>query len=363
MNILIVGFGNAGSGIAADLALKGHSVVALKTSDAMHVPHYDHVLLDRKLTLVEGGRSRTAQLAGLTRNPQEAFSPYPDVVMITTQSLQHDHIFEIILPFLRGGTTILLEPGNAGSILLARRALPKGICIAEATSTPIDVRIEEPGVVDVLFRNVRNPLGFFPLAKSERALRQLQELYPNFYCLGHALAAALHNPNLIVHTVGSLLNIPRIEYSAGEFWMYKEGFTRSVWNIIEALDAEKIEVLQGLNADPFPYLEIAKIRNAEDVTIDARTMFDIYCQTGSPKGPSSINTRYIYEDVPKGLVLLESLGALLGLRTPTASMLIDLAQAYTRSDYRASGSSLKNLGIDGYTVADLLAWLNSGSTV
>lgn len=361
MKILVVGFGNAGSGIAADLALKGHNLVVLKTSGIMHVAHFEQVLSDGKITLAEKGISRVARLDCLTRNPKDAFKTYPDIIIVSTQSLQHEHVFEIIAPFLRGKTIVLLEPGNAGSLLLARFKLPKGIIIAEATSIPIDVRIQKPGVVDVLFRNIRNPLGFFPLADSARALQHLQKLYPNFYCLGHALAAALHNPNLIVHTVGALLNIPRIEYSNGEFWMYKEGFTKSVWNIIESLDAGKMEVLKRLDADPIPYLEIAKIRNADDLTIDARAMFDIYCQTGSPKGPSSINTRYIYEDVPKGLVLLESLGGLVRYKTPTASMLIDLAQAYTKEDFRKTGSSLKKLGIAGHTIKSLLAWLNSGA--
>lgn len=360
MNILIVGFGNAGSGIAADLAIKGHRITALKTSDAMHVPHFDRVLSDRKILLIENGVSRVARLQCLTKDSHEAFKTYPDIIIVTTQSLQHERVLQIIVPFLRAGTTILLEPGNAGSLLLAKSGLLKGISIAEATSTPVDVRIEKPGQVNVLFRNVRNPLGFFPMSESAQALQQLQALYPNFYCLGHSLAAALHNPNLIVHTVGSLLNIPRIEYSNGEFWMYKEGFTRSVWNIIAALDAEKMEVLNKLGADPIPYLEMAKIRNAEDLTIDAKAMFDIYCQTGSPKGPFSINTRYIYEDVPKGLVLLESLGAFVEHKTPTASMLIDLAQAYTRDDFRSRGSTLRRLGIEGMRLQDLLAWLNTG---
>ena len=361
MNILIVGFGNAGSGIAADLAIKGHSISVLKTSDSMHSAHFERVLSNRKITLVEKEVSRVALLECITKDPGEAFERYPDVIMITTQTLQHERVFGIIASFLRAGTIVVLEPGNAGSLLLARYKLPKGISIAEATSSPVDVRIGQPGVVEVFFRNFRNPLGFFPLDKSDHPLLQLQMLYPNFYCLGHTLAAALHNPNLIVHTIGSLLSLPRIEYSKGDFWMYKEGFTESVWNVIEALDAEKMEVLRRLGADPIPYLEIAKIRNAEDLSIDARAMFDIYCQTGSPKGPFSINNRYIYEDVPKGLVLLESLGALVKCKTTTASMLIDLANAYTREDFRKTGSSLQRLGIAEQTVESLLDWLNSGS--
>jgi hypothetical protein len=41
-------------------------------------------------------------------------------------------------------------------------------------------------------------------------------------------------------------------------------------------------------------------------------------------------------------------------------MIIDLAQAYTREDYRKTGSSLTRLGIAEHTPESLLAWLNSG---
>lgn len=360
MNILIVGFGNEGCGIAADLAIKGHNITVLKTSNVMHEDNYKYVFANKKITLLEKGISHEAQLDGLTKDVHVAFKTYPDIIIVTTQSLQHDSVFKIIVPFLKAETIVLLEPGNAGSLLLSRYQLPKEITISEATSSPLDVRIKEPGVVDVLFRNVSNPLGFFPMSRRSQALQKLQSLYSNFYCLGHVLVAALHNPNMIVHTVGALLNIPRIEYSHGEFWMYKEGLTKSVWNVIQALDAEKMDVLTRLEAEPMPYLEMAKIRNAEDLAIDARKMFDIYCQTGSPKGPSNINTRYIYEDVPKGLVLLESLGKLTKCKTPTASLLIDLAQVYTKEDFRKAGSSLHCLGIEDMTVQHLLTWLKVG---
>lgn len=361
MNVLVIGFGNAGSGIAGDLALKGHTVSTLKTSHAMHVEHFDRAAVNRSVMLVEHGAARTAGLAVVTRSPQEAFGTKPHVIIVTTQTLEHDRVFAMIRPFLSPGMVLLLEPGNAGSFILGKGGLPEGVVVVEATSTPVDVRIREPGVVDVLFRNVRNPLGFLPQVRSHEALERLRGLYPNFYSLGHTLAVALHNPNLVVHTVGCLLSVPRIEYSRGEFWMYKEGFTPSVWNVIESLDAEKMAVLKCVGAEPISYLEMAKVRNAEDLTIDARKMFEIYCETGSPKGPASISTRYVYEDVPKGLVLLESIGGLVNCRTPTASMLIDLAQTYTRRDFRKLGSTLSRLGISGYTVQDLLRWLETGS--
>ena len=66
--------------------------------------------------------------------------------------------------------------------------------------------------------------------------------------------------------------------------MYKEGFTPSAWKVIDSLDAEKMNVIERLGGEPTPYLEMAKIRNASDLRIDARAMFDKSCQTGPPKG-------------------------------------------------------------------------------
>ncbi len=142
--------------------------------------------------------------------------------------------------------------------------------------------------------------------------------------------------------------------------MYKEGFTKSVWNVIQALDAEKMNVLEHLGSEPIPYLEMAKIRNAEDLSMDAMEMFNIYSQTGSPKGPDSLSTRYVYEDVPKGLVLLESVGSLCGCPTPVTTTLINLAQAYTLENFRKHGASLENLGLVGRTTENLLTWLRTG---
>lgn len=94
-------------------------------------------------------------------------------------------------------------------------------------------------------------------------------------------------------------------------------------------------------------------------SIDASAMFQRHCDTGSPKGFASIDTLDILEDVPKGLVLLESIGRLVGKRIPTAAMLIDLATAYTRKDIWAGGSTLDSLGIDGWSQEAVLHWLET----
>ena len=55
------------------------------------------------------------------------------------------------------------------------------------------------------------------------------------------------------------------------------------------------------------------------------------------EAPSTIQHRYIDEDVPFGLVPLESLGKLLDVDTSHISMIINLASLVRQKDYRKEG--------------------------
>ena len=159
------------------------------------------------------------------------------------------------------------------------------------------------------------------------------------------MEAALHNPNMIVHTVGAIMSIPRIEATGGEYCMYHEVFTPSVWNILEALDGEKMAVLQSLGYEALPYVEACKFRNSLDEQRPGKEVFFEYAAMPTrAKGPVSVDSRYITEDVPQGLVLLESLGRALHIATPVASALIEIASAALGRPLRAQGRTLDALG-------------------
>ena len=169
--------------------------------------------------------------------------------------------------------------------------------------------------------------------------------YP-FEFTKNVVEAALHNPNLIVHTVGAIFSIPRIEYSNGDYWMYKEVFTPHIWNVVESLDKEKMDILEALSCERLPYVEACKKRNSTDKTEDALEVFFDYAKNSSPAGPNVPDSRYITEDVPQGLVLLESLGQILNIPTPTCSGLINCANAALTVDFRKIGRTVEALGYD-----------------
>ena len=83
----------------------------------------------------------------------------------------------------------------------------------------------------------------------------LDRLGTPFVYLKSVAEAALHNPNMIVHTVGAVMTIPRIEATHGDYCMYHEAFTPSVWNLLEALDGEKMRVLEHLGCLQYRHVE------------------------------------------------------------------------------------------------------------
>ena len=57
-----------------------------------------------------------------------------------------------------------------------------------------------------------------------------------------------------------------------------------------------------------------------------------------------MDSRYISEDVPQGLVMLEALGEALDVSTPIASSLINIASAALGRDLRSEGRTPEKLG-------------------
>src|SRR5690606_30791649 len=172
----------------------------------------------------------------------------------------------------------------------------------------------------------------------------------NFFYLDSVVEAALHNPNLIVHTIGAIMSIPRIEYTNGEYWMYKEVFTPSVWNLVEKLDEEKNNILLEMGLSRLDYVDACKFRNFEDQTGDSKQAFFDYAMNSSPQGPYVSNSRYITEDVSQGLVMLESFGKMLNVKTEVTTSLINIASFSLKQDFRHKGRTVENLNLSKQTL-------------
>lgn len=325
MKITIVGAGNAGSACAFMAAEAGHKVSILKTSNRItHDDHFEAMVSNKGIYCIDNTQNghftdsaeeakKTFQpLEQVTRDPKEAIEG-ADVVMIFIQTTYHRALAETIAKYFNDGQLVILIPGYASSIFYSQFC-EKNPIFAEGESTPNDARVVEPGTVKVLFKNVRNSLAFFPAARKTEGMAIASRLFPAYNieksCVRkHIFESALHNPNIIVHTVGLYVMYPMLEYCAEHHpdevpYMYRDALsTKLAWLMIEKLDAEKMAVLKALGCEPIPYLQACLFRNEEDLEQNPRDVFESY-KISSPPGPYSFDNRYVTEDVPMGLVLL-----------------------------------------------------------
>jgi opine dehydrogenase len=77
-------------------------------------------------------------------------------------------------------------------------------------------------------------------------------------------------------------------------------------------------------------------------------------------GPKSLDTRYVLEDVPFGLVATERLGRLVGAPAILHESGINLFSAIYGHDFRAENDLLPALGFDRLTLSDLRALCRNG---
>lgn len=357
MNITIVGSGNAGCAHAFCLSKLGHSVTLLKTSKGIHDENFEVIKQQDGIygidSTIKESQKTFAPLTKVTRDVANAFKD-AEIVYVLTQSLQHERIAEIICPYIQHIKGLMIVPGNMGSVYF-RRLLPSSVIVSEGESTVIDARILEPGTVQILFKNIRNLISSNPASDKDRALKLFGSLFVTYSgTRTNIIESAMHNPNLVVHTIGTIMSASRIEYSNGEFWLYKEGFSPSIWNLINDLDKEKNAVITAYGGVPCEYIECCKFRNEEDLNRDAQAVFNDYSQNGSPKGPSSIDNRYLKEDVPNGLCLLESLASQKNIPTPITSSLINIASSLLKEDLRKNARTITSLGLDDESLMQII---------
>lgn len=351
MRVTVVGCGNAGLIHAAKLIEKGVEVALLKTSNAANSEFFDIISHEEGYNVKDethGGRRFFVKPAMITRDVEKAVQ-FGDVIMVMTTTSQHEFVAKKIAPSVRDGQIITLVPGYMGSLIF-KKYIHKDVIYSEWETTAYNGRIVDSMYVRITFYNPRNAISVLPVSKTEEVLGIFSKCFDNTkYSRKHILESAMHNPNMIVHPIGILFSASRIEYSRGEFWMYKEAFTDSVIRVINAFDRSKNELLNAFGCDSLDYFEAAKWRNATDLSLDAMTVFRSFAES-SNKGPSFINHRYLNEDVPMGLGLFISIGKIVGIDTSIQEAIMSLASGLLGRNLSASSRTIQYL-LDKETVS------------
>jgi opine dehydrogenase len=356
--VAVLGGGNGGHAVAANLSLAGFKVNFFELP--MFADSFEKVLRTKEIQIEGVSIDGVAKLNLATTDIQQAIKE-AEVIFVITPAFGHKAMAEVCAPFVQDGQIIVLMPGSGGSLefvnIFKQKRVKREITFAESSTLPYGARLKGPGYVSVLINAVILPTGVFPSKKTEEVIPKLKLFYPMITPAKDVLEAAINNPNPIVHPVATLLSATRIEHSKGEFYLYAEGMTPSVARTYESLNHERLAICKalGYKLHHWDNIEFKNYNLGEteeecryrilNTSMDASFGKDGIYAGIKMKGPEHLKDRYVTEDVPYGMVLLSTLGDLLGIPTPTHDAVIQLASVINRTDYWKTGRGIKQLGL------------------
>lgn len=347
-NVAVLGAGNGGKAMAADLTLRGFSV---RLYDRF--PEAVADVRERGGVYLHGSaQSGFAPIAVATSNLGEAVSG-AEAVVIVVPAFAHEFLIPELLGHLTDGQTVLFTPGYLGSVILRNRIQEQRpdlqVVVAETCSLPYACRLIGPAEVGLRAVKLALDVSACPSSDNAAAMDVLRPLFPILTQSANVIEVALGNPNPVSHVPTTLLNYGRMEGPRSTEWHdFEEWVTPSIHKLQHRLDGERLAVIAGLQLHGM---------SAEAWTLRAyggKPKDSLTTKGQIPANAMAVPDRYITEDVPMGLVPWEALGRLAGVPTPVSSALIALASELHDRDYRATGRNLTVLGWEGMTAEEIL---------
>lgn len=357
----VIGAGHGGKGMAAHLALMGFKVNLYNRT-----PENIAVIAKRggiELTSFEGGPHGFAQLNLVTDSMEEILNS-SEIIMVVLPSSAHADIARKAAPHLRDHHIVVLNPGRTCGALEFTHVIKEYGCtarplIAEAETLIYASRSEGPALARIFGIKESVPVAALPATRNQEVLDALHVAYPQFIDGTSVLHTGLNNMGAMFHPALTLLNAGRIESTGGDFQFYIDGVTPSVACLLEVLDRERVTVASSLGIRARTAMEWLKLAYN---TVGENLFEAIHNQTGyyGIQAPTTLNHRYITEDVPMSLVPIASLGSRFGVSTRGIDSLIRLACIIHRTDYNRRGRTVENLGIDQMSVTELTTYVMEG---
>jgi opine dehydrogenase len=360
--VAIIGAGIGGIYLAAQLGVAGFKLRLHDIDDARLAGIRAFGGLD-----VEGEQGGFAAVERATGDLRSAIDG-AEVVIVVTGGNAQPTVARSLAPLLRDGQIVLLIQGNTGGSLVVRRALDEAGCradvaVAEMDNYPYSCRRLAPTRIRPIVAKRWLQIATFPGNRIAEIHPRLSPLFPQAVAAPNALYTGLTNANAMLHVANCAANVARIE--AGETYkFYAEGVTPAVARLYQAINRERVAVAAALGAS-VPSLEdwferVYGVREVSLVETCRRLTHNSdgpYQATGTP---SSLDHKFITEDLPTGLIPMSALGAAAGVPTPAIDALTEVVRTMTGRDFADEARTLARLGLDLMTAAEIRRVMDEG---
>ncbi len=377
--IAVLGAGNGGYVMAADLSMVGHKV------NLYELPEYADVNLGpvlkrggievisqdptgKEIVLSAGGRSGFTKISGkVTSNIREAIWGV-EVIMLVVPGFIREKFIRTFAPYLEDGQIILIWPAYFGALqcakLLKDLGIEKDISIAETESLIYNCTKLGNASVRNKGQKEKMMVSVFPGKKKETIFIELKKLYPQFLPANNVLETTLVNVNPPLHPQSVLLNLYRVER---KFYPFDEKLNKPVEKaydvtpgmarVMEQIDIERINIGEKLG------LKLNSLQKILGIFYGA-TGEDLYetisnCYAYQVQGaPLSLDDRYVTEDIPFGLIPYTLLGEQIGVPVNTIRAMATIGCSITGRNFWEEGLNMEKVGLAGKNTKEIIAFLN-----
>lgn len=345
MKVTIIGAGNSGLAMAAHIAHNGDKVTLWNRSKTTISK-----LMETKTIYSKGIIEDEVKIELATTDIKEAIKD-PDVILITTPASSHKELAELIAKNIRKETLIILNPGRTfGAIEFKefyRRYNDKyKQTIAETQTIIYTCRKTSEDSVNIISMKNNVLVSTFDSYQNNEVISRLPDcIKPYFIPAESMIETSIGNVGMILHCAPLLLNSGWTESNQHDYKHYFDGISPSIARFIEKIDDERIRVSRLLGLE----VESTKEWLKRTYDVQGNSLYECVHNNDAYStidAPNTLNHRYIFEDVPCGLVPLESAGKYLGLSMTNTSIVIDLASAVLGIDFRYRGRNLTSLFYD-----------------
>jgi opine dehydrogenase len=357
----VLGAGNGGQALAGYLAWLGYEV---RLYDAFQ--EVISAINDLGGIQLEGEFPCFGRLAFASTDIARVLAGV-DLIMVVNPSIFHPQIAGHCAPYLKENQVVFLHPGGTFGALAFKQALLEHDCsldipIAESSSLIYACRALQPGRVLIGGKKDRLLVSTLPNTANETVRSLLAGAFPDIQMARSVLVTSFDNTNPIFHPAPTLLSTSWIE-SGKDFLYYYEGISETIGKFIVGMDQERLAIGKAVGLeygteiiDVFTQYRVEYHTGGEsiaDVVRHVPAYAAIY-------GPKTLKTRYIYEDVPMGLVPLVSLGKAVGQPTEKMELIIHLAEQLLGENFSRTGRNLATLGLQGLSLAQIVRYAESG---
>ncbi|KAI1190863.1 putative NAD/NADP octopine/nopaline dehydrogenase [Nemania serpens] len=365
-SVSIIGIGNCGSAFAVDLENRGIKVLLYA-----HPDHSTNANAIRSIGYLDSVGEVKGRFYPVVSTSMQAALRFSTIVIIAVPSYAQNDILTELEKHDTSNHIIIAASGNFFTLVACNRIRARYLLETSASpfgSRLLDGKRSEQGLssdsqhcVHVLgFKSVM-PIASLPTDMSEDLRTDINGIFPRpLQWCNNVIEVAFYNFNGVLHPITAVMNAGWVENTKGDFYFYRQGMSPSVTKIMQQIDNERIAIASHYGQ------AISCLEQMNTYYGLNHTSLNEFAEKSTLHStmkvcPTSMQHRYLLEDLPYVLVPWYELGVKAGLESPFIRSLILWSSMINGTDYLGVGRNLKAMGLENWSLDEIVDMVSAKS--